>query len=466
MTETKEQNQLEYFHYPVAKAEGAFIALAAGDALGWPQEFPKKVIRPKEVPISSEFHEWVRRSGGRFYPHEEVIGAGEYSDDTQLMMAVARCRILRSPEWWTALTKTELPLWTLYERGGGGATKRAAESWARGVAPWQESTKKLSIRYFEAGGNGVAMRVLPHAIYFAGSNNAQELIHDVVMDGVATHGHPRALVGAAAYAFAAWWYLRAQKTVAFGEVVDVLLNEKETWGAQPEPKESNNGWFDVADRVFKCGYGKIWDDVVSEMVMLLEDVRRGHEEGAIADDDAVLRKLGAFGNEKGAGTTCAAAAIYLTARHAAQPEHGVLKAAFARGTDTDTLAAMVGGLAGCLAGSDWLPQHWLQVQDHEYLRKLAKRVATGSTGTDKRPEDLVAIGTREINKLRASLVDEQKEELPLDGVRKAEVSDILRPHPLSETVGVKTWVLRSKDGQTMYATKYSRLPKSNTKHRG
>lgn len=443
------------------KAEGAFIALAAGDALGWPQEFSRKLIRPKNAQVSTEFYEWVRRGGGRFYPHEQVIGAGEYSDDTQLMVAVARCRVIASPGWWTALTRTELPLWTLYERGGGGATKRAAESWVRGLPPWQDQKKNGAKRYFEAGGNGVAMRIVPHAIFFAGQSDASELIHDVVMDGVATHGHPRALVGAAAYAFAAWWYLRSRKTVAFGEVIDVLLNEVSVWGALPAAKDSKNGWFDEADAAFKGDYGKAWRDVVLEMQALLERVQAGLKEGAIADDDVVLKDLGAFGKAKGAGTVSVAAALYLAARYAAQPAQGILRAAFAHGTDTDTVAAMVGGLAGCLAGSDWVPREWFHVQDSEYLRTLANRVARGPKDSVERPQALAPVGARQLDTLRDALVEGHEGNLDIDGVRKAQVADFLRPPPLSETTLAQTWSLRTDDGQTIYITKCSRRAKND-----
>ena len=85
-------------------------------------------------------------------------------------------------------------------------------------------------RYFEAGGNGVAMRVLPHAVFYAGHDDPSQLVSDVFLDGIATHGHPRALVGAIAYAYAAWWYLRFQGTIAFGEVIDVLIKEVDRWG--------------------------------------------------------------------------------------------------------------------------------------------------------------------------------------------------------------------------------------------
>ena len=110
---------------PLAKAEGAFLALAAGDALGWPQEMPRRVRRDAGGATPSlEFRTWTRRNGGRFHPYDETIGAGEYSDDTQLTLAVARSRTHHGSNWWKAFMQVELPRWTIYERGGGGATKR------------------------------------------------------------------------------------------------------------------------------------------------------------------------------------------------------------------------------------------------------------------------------------------------------------------------------------------------------
>ena len=61
----------------------------------------------------NEFREWVRRSGGRFLPHEEIIKAGEYSDDTQLILCLSRS-LLKGEKWWEFYTMVELPFWSLY----------------------------------------------------------------------------------------------------------------------------------------------------------------------------------------------------------------------------------------------------------------------------------------------------------------------------------------------------------------
>jgi len=441
---------------PRAKAEGAFIALAAGDALGWPQEFAARGRGKQRHQATTEFRDWERRSGGRFYAHTEIIRAGEYSDDTQLTLAIARCRIHAGTAWWAHFTRNELPLWTVYERGGGGATKRAAESWLRGVAPWKQTDANAVSRYFDAGGNGVAMRVLPHAVCCAKDDEPTSLLRDVITDGAATHGHPRALVGAAAYAYAAWWLLRSQRTVGFGELVSVMLDSASTWGTLPSA--TKNGWFDTANRV-SGDYGKVWQQTVEEMRVLLVQVREGLAAGSLADDVEVLNALGAFGGAKGAGTVGAAAAIYLTARYAAQPLQGVLRAAFSVGADTDTIAAMAGGLLGSLAGADWLPREWLSVQDGDYLRQVANKLAARAATVEA--EASPHVGARDIDAFVERLRAGSRDDLDFGGTRRVRVIDFCAPTPASRTTLVHGWQLQASDGQTLYVTKVGRRAKDD-----
>lgn len=104
------------------KATAAMIGAAVGDALGWPEEGRATLATRKSAgPRRGDFVSWTRRAGGRFYAHEEEIASGDYSDDTQLIIATSRS-LLDSPDWFRVFTRIELPLWTAYERGGGGAT--------------------------------------------------------------------------------------------------------------------------------------------------------------------------------------------------------------------------------------------------------------------------------------------------------------------------------------------------------
>lgn len=439
---------------PVARTrvEGAFIALAAGDALGWPQEF---LGRRHHVQPTASFCDWERRRGGRFQPHSEIIRAGEYSDDTQLTLAVARARLTAGSSWWSYFTRNELPLWTLYERGGGGATKRAAANWVRGVAPWKQTDIEAVARYFEAGGNGVAMRVVPHAVFHAEADDPRALLKDVLVDGTATHGHPRALVGAAAYAYAAWWLLRVQHTVAFGELLTVLLDTWQAWGAMPSTAKTE--WFDAANHSLR-DYEKIWVAVVDETRQLLQLARKGLDEGALADDVVVLNHMGAFSKEKGSGTVSAAAAIYLAARHASQPLQGVLRAAFALGSDTDTIAAMTGGLVGALGGSDWLPPEWSAVQDSQYLRQIANKLAARPAPEGATPEH-PPVTPKDLDTITSNLVGGHQGDLDFGGARRARVVDLYRVTPATASITAAGWQLATSDGQTLYVTKISKRSK-------
>jgi predicted enzyme related to lactoylglutathione lyase len=97
------------------------------------------------------------------------------------------------------------------------------------------------------------------------------------------------------------------------------------------------------------------------------------------DDDA-LEKLQCFNKQiSGAGTVAAIASVYLSSRYAADPINGVIKAAFAIGSDTDTIASMAGGLLGCINGSDWLSSVKSGIQDCRYLEKTALKLSTRQT---------------------------------------------------------------------------------------
>src|SRR5262249_40408794 len=140
------------------------------------------------------FRSWTRRGGGRFNAYDEPIAAGEYSDDTQMICASARSLVNGQDSWFDWLTKIELPAFPMYQRGGGRALLGACKAWAAGATPWQKHRDSKPTDYFNAGGNGGAMRVLPHAIV---PSHGQGLAsrRNVVLDTVATHGHPRAIVG-------------------------------------------------------------------------------------------------------------------------------------------------------------------------------------------------------------------------------------------------------------------------------
>lgn len=436
-----------------SKAVGAMLGAACGDALGWPNERVGKSKVPKQQGRLNDFRSWIRRSGGRFSPHEETIEAGEYSDDTQLILCLCRS-LLKGESWWEYFTQVELPLWSAYERGGGGATKRAVDSWLDGVAPWSSNRKPQDVkRYFDAGGNGVAMRILPHILRL-GEKDFSVIAANILLDGVTTHGHPRALLGALAYGFALWAAFRKASKLAYGELVEDLVKNAEVWSALPSPSAIQPEWKNQAERTLQ-GYVKLWESAKAEILEYLEVCRTELAKGALSFDDDVLKKLQCFNSKiSGAGTVAAIAAVYLASRYAADPINGVVKAAFAIGSDTDTIASMTGGLLGCINGSDWLSPVRQGIQDAPYIEKCASRLAGEQVDNKVSVEPVRRTSLK--NWLDNVTAAHDPMETRLPDHRKAKVNRSPDQVGRSGKYKVEFLKLASEDGQTIYINKISK----------
>lgn len=357
-----------------ARVEGAFLGAAIGDALGWPYEARAKRAGGMRGSTVISFEEWHKRSGGRFNPHEERIGPGEYSDDTQLIISSARS-LLNSENWWKNFAFVELPLWTLYERGGGGATRRAARLLAAGSLPWEAKRADDQKKYFDAGGNGIAMRILPHCLDKFSCPAFSDLALDIVSNGVCSHGHPRALVGALAYGYGLWAAFRHQGTLEYGALVQWTINGINEWSRLPDIRERWPTWLSSAEHTTR-GYLALWHQACDEMLELLRTAFAGLSSGALSLDEETLEALGCFDPKvNGSGTIAAAASLFLASRHAVDPVEGVSRAAQARGADTDTIASMTGALLGAISGTSWINDFQSSLQDREFLGELANKVA-------------------------------------------------------------------------------------------
>jgi hypothetical protein len=113
-----------------------------------------------------------------------------------------------------------------------------------------------------------------------------------------------------------------------------------------------------------------WPEYAAEMVGMLEtalESRRG-------DLRAVYQRLGAFEPAtKGSGTASVAAAIAVFLRHGRNFERLTLEAANMLGSDTDTIGAMAGSLAGGFLGYTEIPERWATIMaDYTYLNRVAE----------------------------------------------------------------------------------------------
>lgn len=390
------------------RSRGIFLGAAAGDALGWPQEQNSNILggnRSRHVDPIATYRAWSRYAGGQYHKYVDPVSAGSYSDDTQLILATARA--IQSNDWFGALCLRELPLFLLYARGAGGATLRACRTWSQGMEPWRVSTTQKSQKavdsYFRAGGNGVAMRIAPHVVTHA-ARSTEELVSRVVQDGIATHGHPRALVGAAAYAVALHALITSDRTLEFGEL-SALVEADQSW-QRFEVLVANlpAGWLDVAADQNRDLF-RVWEEVINEMRTLLASIDDAVRAGSLGNDLEALESLGAFDRKvNGAGTITAAASIYLASRNAPRPMSGLLRAAFVKNADTDTLASMTGALLGALHGPEWLANLKEHIQDRGYIEAMADDMTARAFGEERSdPGPVVAVTDRDMRRFKDQL---------------------------------------------------------------
>lgn len=398
-------------HY---RALGAMLGAAYGDALGWPNERSRNKAKAPEAGALHKLRAWQRDQSTQFAILRFEIEKGSYSDDTQMILCLSRA-LLKSDQWYKHYTTKELPFWQLYQRGGGGATKSAVKAWASGIAPWLSAEKE---RFFDAGGNGVAMRVLPHAI-MGYKVDFGHTAHNILLDGIATHGHPLALVGALAYGYALWYALRqgslanhtlrsapsgneASQGNSEGVAIDgngvgpyasaelcyeanfakVVLDAIEEWSACALDYDLPESFIELAQDSSSTGahysYRAIWDEAVATMQKYLVTAASSceHIAAALAKvksttgahvanpafyeqveklNDNGLKALNCFDkNISGAGTVAAAVAIYQASAYLHDPVRGIVNLAFAKGSDTDTNASMAAALLGSVYGEGFI----------------------------------------------------------------------------------------------------------------
>ncbi|MFG1923295.1 ADP-ribosylglycohydrolase family protein [Cryptosporangium sp. NPDC048952] len=359
----------------ILTARSMFLSAAVGDALGWPQEVRGGLVGGQKerdrLTARPEFRRWTRHAGHYSSRYRDPVRRGEYSDDTQLLLATARS-CLAGDRWWERLTQVELPAWPTYQRGGGGTVLVAAGAWADGRPPWQRDgparVQAIEKRYRGAGANGVAMRIAPHVLW---ADSPEDLIRRIVLDGIATHGHPRALVGALVYGFALRHAMNSRTTHGFGDSIEAaaagLIDVDHVLPILP------SDWGTTQNLEL---FAVTWQDTNKEVSQLLALTSDSLNRGAMSDPEGILERLGCTDPKfNGAGTVSAAASIYLASRFAARPLSGLLSAAFLRKADTDTLASLAAAILGALQDTRWLGTLADDVQDAAYITGLAERSA-------------------------------------------------------------------------------------------
>lgn len=303
------RNFLSLCEYPHLDAElGGLVGLLVGDAMGVPWEFQQ----PEQLPPNHQIEMFPPPGYRRSH---SGVPSGTWSDDGAqalcLLISLLECGKLSLPDLASKLLKWLDDGYMAVDGevfDVGIQTAQALDRLRKGQAP--ETTGGATER---DNGNGSLMRVLPLALWHAGSDAA--LVADAHLQSLPTHAHPRSMVACAFYCLVARGYL--QKLDDPWSWADGRLEEVyQTWH-NTEDREAFLAELDVL-RSFSechkpCGSGYVVDTIWS--------VRKALEAPSFED---AIRTAICFGN------------------------------------DTDTTGAVAGGLAGIRFGINGIPKRWLE----------------------------------------------------------------------------------------------------------
>mgnify|MGYP001186289279 CR=1 FL=1 len=366
---------------PETKYKGAIKLAAIGDALGWITEFEKSKHSLKlkyGTDYISNFYDWEKKVGGRFNGYIDHLAKGSYSDDTQLLLSVARSIKVDGTIDREYFSKIELPNWLLYARGAGRTIKNAARKIERKSAKWNSNffnykVGSATIDYRESGANGAAMRILPIAL--ANFGEIEKIKEEIFANSIITHGHPRAIIGAMLYGYAVDTILKFRPEHFMYEAFLTELG-KDIHQKLSIPflqKASFSSWESEWNRKAKIPFKEQYNTILDETQQYLRDVYKNLINKT--DDEKALRNLGCYNSDtKGSGTSTVIAGIFLCCKYYKEPIKGIEQAVNAIGTDTDSIAAFTGGLIGALHGTSIIPDRYKSVQDSDYLENIAVRL--------------------------------------------------------------------------------------------
>ena len=294
-----------------ARARGALLGTFVGDALGM----------PFEGTAAEDIPECVEMIDAR-------LGRGTYTDDTQMMIALAESLLERGQVDDEHLARAFQAAYDP-KRGYGGGTRRVLALWAAGTPVTAAASQVFDGK--GSRGNGAAMRIAPIAVRFAHDPDA--LCDQATRSARLTHAHPVGVDAAVVQAAAIGAALRTD------DIFEVALAAAKT----------------------------------HEMKEGLRFV------GALLAGGAVEAHRRLESSSDARQSACSA--IYAAVAHPAFEQ--AVTFAVGLGGDADTVAAMTGAIAGARDGDASIPSRWLDaLEDGERGRRHVEQLATRLVGSD------------------------------------------------------------------------------------
>lgn len=308
---------------------GCILGTAVGDALGLPYEGISPQRQKRLVHELNGYH--------------FLFGRGMVSDDTEHTCMTAQALIVSGgdPELFVKSLARQMRYWLLGVPAGIGlATLRATLRLWCGVSPCKSGV-------FSAG-NGAAMRSAVIGVCYG--NDLPRLKELVRVSTHLTHTDPKAEYGALAVAIAA-------------HHASILI-EIDVAGYIEQVKTA-------------CGSGG------EEFIALVERAAESATAGESAE--AFTANLGLEGGVSGYIYHTVPVVLHAWFRYP-RDFMGAMRAVISAGGDTDTTAAILGGIVGAGVGAKGLPQPlieglWEFPKSVEWMRKTSSRLAESLTQT-------------------------------------------------------------------------------------
>ena len=319
-------------YYPKEKVLGALWGVLIGDATGVSYEFNP----PEKIPTMDKIDMIPPKGFKKTY---EDIPYGTYSDDGAQFLCVLdsflECRELNMKnladklvDWWTwgylAVDNNVFDV--------GGQTMQALMKYSSGTSPYESG---LVLK--NGQGNGSLMRVLGIPLLHQGSD--EDLVDDVQTQSLITHSHINNQVCCALYSLIIRYILKGND---FEKSYEISVNKlKNIYKDKKEYLESLLSKILPDDVVKEQGTGYVVDCLKSSFKVIKES--NSYEE--------------------------------------------TIKKAIALGNDTDTTAAVAGGIAGALYGFENIPKKWFEnLRGKDEIYELINKIDFKSEKLSERVE--------------------------------------------------------------------------------
>tara|TARA_B100000959_G_C14998117_1_gene631835 strand:+ start:17141 stop:18088 length:948 start_codon:yes stop_codon:yes gene_type:complete len=302
------------------KFQGALIGTLTGDALG--------------MPVEGWTGERIRREHGVIDSMLEArLGAGTYTDDTEMMVALAETLCQNRCIDPVFLSKSLIN--NFNENRGYGVTTVIVLNFLRLNNNWEQA----AFSHYPDGsmGNGACMRIAPVGVLF--HDRPEELIKQATKSAELTHGHRLAIEGAKLQAMAV---AGATMTPACQDIGAKFVEDLLKDIIEPEYKISLN-----------------------KLLGLLSSPH---------DAEQITKILGS----EMLALRSVPAAIYMFVRFNGDFKK-IVSQAVSLGGDTDTVGAMAGAMAGAHLGLKSIPDEWFTMLENgakgrDYIINLGEQL--------------------------------------------------------------------------------------------